>query len=159
MKKHLSQSLSVIALAGSALLLSFTACSRAPELPPKAVEITGDDKMKYNIEGFEVAAGQKVAVTLKNVGTAPKASMGHNFIALKLNVNGLKFVEAGSMYAGKDYVAPETEKDVIAKTKLLGPGESDTVTFTAPYVKGRYEFVCSFPGHFGGGMKGIMTVQ
>ncbi|MGZ9158234.1 MAG: plastocyanin/azurin family copper-binding protein, partial [Nitrospira sp.] len=89
----------------------------------------------------------------------PKASMGHNFIVLKQNVKGLAFVEAGSMHAGKDYIAPETEKDVIAKTKVLGPGESDTVTFTAPYVKGNYEFLCSFPGHYGGGMKGIMTVK
>ena len=115
--------------------------------------------MKYNVEAFEVTAGQKVSVTLKNIGTAPKASMGHNFIALKTNVKGLVFVEAGSMHAGKEYIAPETEKDIIAKTKVLGPGESDTVTFTAPYVKGPYEYVCSFPGHYGGGMKGVMTVQ
>ena len=47
--------------------------------------------------------------------------------------------------------------DVIAATKLLGPGESETISFTAP-EPGDYQFVCSFPGHFAM-MRGIMVVK
>ncbi|MEO5722307.1 MAG: plastocyanin/azurin family copper-binding protein [Chthoniobacterales bacterium] len=158
-KRSLLQSLPFWALGCSALLFSFNSCSKGPVAPPKEITINADDKMKYDLNAFEVAPGQKVSVTLKNIGTSPKISMGHNFIVLKVNVNGLKFTEAGSTHASTDYIDPAMEKDVIVHTKLLGPGESDTVTFTAPYVKGAYEYVCSFPGHYGGGMKGVMTVQ
>ena len=43
--------------------------------------------------------------------------------------------------------------------KLLGPNETDTVTFNAPFVPGDYLYVCSFPGHYTQGTKGFMTVK
>ena len=141
----------------SALLLA--SCSRTPQGPPKTVQITADDKMKYSLTAFEVKPGQQVSVTLTNVGTSPKASMGHNFIVLKQNTNVPKFLDEGSMHAAQNYIAPEFAKDVIASTKLLGPGESDTVTFTAPFVPGDYVFICAFPGHYASGMHGLMTVK
>ena len=59
-----------------------------------------------------------------------------------------------------DYVPRATQGDkVLAATKLLGPKERDTVTFTAPTAPGRYEFVCSFPGHLQVGMRGVLIVQ
>ncbi|MDQ3413650.1 MAG: plastocyanin/azurin family copper-binding protein [Verrucomicrobiota bacterium] len=158
-KRSLLQSLPFWALGCSALLFSFTSCSKGPVAPPREITINADDKMKYDLNAFEVAPGQKITVTLKNIGTSPKISMGHNFIVLKAGVNGLTFTEAGSTHASTDYIDPAKTTDVIAHTKLLGPGESDTITFTAPFVKGTYEYVCSFPGHYGGGMKGVMTVQ
>ena len=141
----------------SALLLS--SCGRTPQGPPKTVQITADDKMKYSLTAFEVKPGQQVSVTLTNIGTSPKASMGHNFIVLKQNTNVPKFLDEGSMHAAQNYIAPEFAKDVIASTKLLGPGESDTVTFTAPFVPGDYVFICAFPGHYASGMHGLMTVK
>ncbi len=48
---------------------------------------------------------------------------------------------------------------MLAHTKLLGPAETDTVTFTAPYVAGDYLYLCSFPGHYSQGTKGFMTVK
>ena len=36
---------------------------------------------------------------------------------------------------------------VFAATKLLKPGESDTITFTAPPA-GTYPFICTYPGHY-----------
>ncbi len=158
MKKSVWRSVAILGLCCSALI-SLPGCSRAPEIPPKTVEITANDQMKFDIAAFDVTPGQTVVVTLKNIGIQPKASMGHDFIVLKQNVNAIRFVDANSPYAAKGQLAPETEKDVVAHTKLLGPGESDTITFTAPYVKGPYEFLCSFPGHYGAGMKGVMNVQ
>ena len=53
---------------------------------------------------------------------------------------------------------PDSVKgDVIAATKLLGPAESETISFTAP-EPGDYEYVCTFPGHFAM-MRGIMNVK
>ena len=52
-----------------------------------------------------------------------------------------------------------TQKDrIVAATKLLGPNERDTVTFTAPTTPGRYDFFCTFPGHYQVGMRGVLIV-
>jgi azurin len=50
------------------------------------------------------------------------------------------------------------KKDVLAHTKLLGPGEFDTIEFMAPATPGTLEYVCTFPGHFGT-MNGKITVE
>jgi azurin len=60
---------------------------------------------------------------------------------------------------GKDYIAPEFANKVLANTKLLGPGESDTVSFAAPRKAGDYTYICSFPGHLAIGMKGALSVK
>jgi len=159
--KTLTKSLPILALGCGALLYTLSSCSRAPEAPPKEVQIQADDKMRYDVTAFEVQRGQKVAVTLKNVGTTPKFSMGHNFLLLDKTVNEqnvLPFLDTASTEAAHDYVPPGA-KQVLAHTKLLGPGESDTVTFTAPFVPGVYLYLCSFPGHYTQGTKGLMTVK
>jgi len=160
MKKTFAHTATILALGCSAILFSVAGCSPAPQAPPKEIAINADDKMKFDVTAFDAKAGQKISVTLKNVGTTPKYSMGHNFIVLDRNVNVQNFLDAASMNAAHDYVPPEFEKKgVIAHTKLLGPGESDTVTFNAPYVPGDYPFFCSFPGHYSQGTKGAMTVK
>jgi azurin len=130
-----------------------------PNLPEVQVTITGNDQMKYDVTSIEAKPGQKVTVTLKNGGIIPKISMGHNFALLAQDVDLAKFAEAGIPYMGKDYIAPEFANKVLAHTKLLGPGESDTISFAAPRKAGAYTYICSFPGHFAIGMKGTLTVQ
>ncbi len=149
----------LLALGAAALL--YPACSRAPEAPPKEVTVQADDKMRFDVTAFDAKPGQKVSVTLKNIGTTPKFSMGHNFVMLDKGVNTgnvQTWLDKASMEASHDYVPPD-DKQVLAHTKLLGPGESDTVTFTAPFVPGDYLYLCSFPGHYSQGTKGFMTVK
>lgn len=125
------------------------------------VTIQADDKMRFDMTAFEAKPGQKISVTLKNIGTTPKLSMGHNFVMLDRSVNVqnvTRFLDAASMEASHDYVPPGS-KEVLAHTKLLGPAETDTVTFTAPRIPGDYLYLCSFPGHYSQGTKGIMTVK
>lgn len=128
------------------------------DLPVKKLEVTASDLMKFNIEKLDAQANQKIELIFKNVGTMPKQSMGHNFCLLHLKVDPAAFLEAGFASAGNDYVAKENEKDVITRTKILGPGESETLSFTAPSAPGAYEYVCTFPGHFGAGMHGFLTI-
>jgi len=63
------------------------------------------------------------------------------------------------MARDNSYIAPELKDQVIAATDLAGGGETVEVTFTVPEEKGNYTYLCSFPGHFLGGMKGTLTVQ
>jgi azurin len=155
-------SVAVIALGCGAFFQFITGCAKAPEAPPKEVTIQADDKMRYDVNAFDASPGQKISVTIKNVGTTPKFSMGHNFVLLDRTINTgnvqSSFLDKASTEASHDYVPPGT-KEVLAHSKLLGPGESDTVTFNAPYISGDYLYLCSFPGHYSQGTKGLMTVK
>ena len=161
MRTSRSQSIFRVAIGCSALVISIVGCSRAPEAPPKAVVIQADDKMRFDVTAFDAKPGQKISLTLKNVGTTPKFSMGHNFLLLDRTVNTGNvqvFLDKASTEAAHDYVPPDA-KEVLAHTKLLGPNETDTVTFDAPFVPGDYLYLCSFPGHYTQGTKGFMTVK
>ena len=124
------------------------------------VVITGDDKMQFNKREFEVAAGQVVELEFKNVGKLPKAAMGHNLVILKEGVSALSF-GSKALKAGASSTNPLPKSvmdEVLAHTKLLGPGESETIKFVAPSTQGLYQFVCTFPGHYSI-MRGIMVVK
>src|ERR1051326_4516454 len=162
MKQRFTRLLPITALAGSALLCFLSSCSKAPEAPPKEVTIQADDKMRFDLTAFDAKPGQKISVTIKNVGTTPKFSMGHNFVMLDraINIGNVQaaFLDKASTEAAHDYVPPN-DKNVIAHSKLLGPGESEIGTFNAPYIPGDYLYLCSFPGHYSQGTKGFMTVK
>jgi azurin len=124
----------------------------------KTVTIHTSDTMKYDVTDIEATAGQKVTVTLINAGTIPKAAMAHNFVLLKAGSDVTVFATAALTHQDTDYMPPELAGEVIVATKLLGPGESDTVTFTAP-AAGVYDYLCTFPGHAMAGMRGTLTVK
>jgi azurin len=126
----------------------------------RAIEITGNDTMKFSVTEITATPGEKLSVTLVNIGTTPKFSMGHNWLLLASGVDIQPFLVAAAEAVTTDYVPRATQGDkVLAATKLLGPKERDTVTFTAPTTPGRYEFICSFPGHYQVGMRGVLIVQ
>ena len=67
------------------------------------------------------------------------------------------FAARGSKPDAVDHIPAGSEAQIVAHTKMLGGGESDVITFTAP-AAGEYEFLCSFPGHFAM-MKGKFIVK
>jgi azurin len=124
-----------------------------------AIAIEANDTMKYNLTRIEVTAGEEVSVTLTNAGTQPKLAMGHNWILLKKDADPVAFASAAITAQAQDYFPSAQMGQVLVHTKLLGPKESDTVTFKAPTEPGEYPFLCSFPGHFQVGMKGVLVVR
>ena len=101
----------------------------------KEIVITGNDAMQFDVKNFvEVDVGSKVKLTLKNIGKVPKIAMGHNLVVLKKGISAIAFGQkALSAGANATNPLPDSVKgDVIAFTKLLGPDESDTISFTAP---------------------------
>jgi len=124
----------------------------------KKVQIQANDQMKFDVAFIQAAPGQKITVTLTNVGTLPKVAMAHNFVLLKAGTDVSAFAAAAMTHPENGYLPPEMADKVIATTKMLGPGESDTVSFTAP-AAGTYDYICSFPGHALAGMRGTLTVK
>lgn len=125
-----------------------------------SVEIEGNDAMQYNLKQIEVPATCKTfTVNLKHVGTMPAGTMGHNWILT--HSGDMQEVAMEGMQAGpsKDYIV-DTDERIIAHTKLIGGGESDSVTFDVSKLKAgeSYQYFCSFPGHFAL-MNGQLTVK
>jgi azurin len=114
-----------------------------PSNASTAVELTANDQLKFDKIELHVKANEKVTLTLKNVGTMPKESMGHNFVLLKDGTDLAAFSKEA--ISAPDHI-PANDAAIIAHTKLLGPGESDTIEFTVP--AGSYTYICSFPGHY-----------
>lgn len=125
-----------------------------------ATTIEGNDAMQYNQKDITVPKTCKqFTVTLKHTGKLPKASMGHNWVlGASADESG---IIADGMKAGaeKNYVKPDDTR-VIAHTKLIGGGESDSVTFPVSKLKAgdTYAYFCTFPGH-AALMKGTLAVQ
>ena len=121
------------------------------------IGLTGNDLMQFSKKEIRVKAGQEVTLTLRHVGTMELIVMGHNFVLLKPGVDRGVFANEATV-AGKDADwIPNDGKDVIAHTKMIGGGQSTTVTFTAPEA-GTYDFICSFSGH-SGTMNGKFIVE
>ena len=136
-----------------------TAAAKPPVHDGRAIQIEANDKMKFSLTEITARPGEKLTLTLTNRGTTPKFSMGHNVVLLTGGTDPDGFALLAMEAATTEYLPAAMKSRVIAATKLLGPGESDTVTFTAPSAPGSYVFLCSFPGHFQVGMRGVLIVQ
>lgn len=123
------------------------------------VELTGGDDMKYNVTNITAKPGETLHVVLKNVGTIPKVAMAHNFVLLAAAANPDEFTKAAMNARDTDYIPADKKADVLASTKLAGPGETMEVTFKAPAKPGTYTYLCTFPGHYAAGMKGTLVVK
>lgn len=128
----------------------------SPAQASNDVTIEATDQMTFSLKEIKVKGGQKVKVTIKHTGTMAKDVMGHNFVLLKPGVDLAAFSQKAIKAKATNYV-PDGDPDVIAHTKIVGGGESDTVEFDAP-APGTYEFICSFPGHYSM-MKGTFIVE
>jgi azurin len=85
--------------------------------------------------------------------------MAHNWILLKQGSDPAAFASAAVTHQAEDYLPPDLAGEVLAHTRLLGPQQSDTITFKAPAEPGEYPFLCSFPAHYLTGMKGVLVVR
>ena len=109
------------------------------------VILNSNDQMKFDKKIIRVNSNQVVTLTLNHNGRFPAISMGHNFVLIKKDVDVNEYGLRAAGARDSDYI-PEGNNE-IAYTKMLGGGESDTITFDAP-EPGKYVFICSFPGHY-----------
>ena len=127
--------------------------------PICSVDIESNDAMQFNSKAISVpAACKQFTVKLKHVGKMPKSAMGHNWVLAK--TADMQGVANDGIAAGvdKDYLKAGDAR-VIAHTKVIGGGESTSVTFDVAKLKNgeSYAWFCSFPGH-SGIMKGTLAL-
>lgn len=120
------------------------------------IDLKGSDDMKYDNTAFTVKANQEITLNFTNAGTLPIESMGHNVVVLEPGTDVAEFANASVKAKDTDYISDLYVTDIIAHTKILGPGESETIKFTLK--PGTYTFVCTFPGHWAQ-MQGTITAE
>ena len=121
------------------------------EAPPTTAAALGErtvlslstvgDQMRFDKATLEAPAGE-VAITFTNAATS--ASMQHNVVLVP--AGKADAVGAAGIGAGPERGYVPDGPDVIAATKLLGPGQRDTLVATL--APGEYAFICTFPGHY-----------
>jgi azurin len=121
--------------------------------------IEGNDAMQFNQKAIEVPKTCKqFTVTLKHTGKLPKAAMGHNWVLGHASDEAGIIADGMKAGAEHDYIKPDDSR-VIAHTKLLGGGESESVTLSLAKLKAdeTYAYFCTFPGH-AALMKGTLAI-
>ena len=133
-------------------LLALAALLLSSQLHAKTCELSIDstDQMTFSTKELKVEADcTEVKLTLHHVGKMAKNVMGHNWVLA--TTSDYQAVASDGMKAGAaaDYLVADDAR-IIAHTKLIGGGESDSTTFptSALTAGGDYTFFCSFPGHW-----------
>lgn len=109
----------------------------------KRMEIRGVAGLQFDPVRFAVEPGQRVELTFSNPDV-----MQHNLLILAPGAR--ETVADLAIALGADgprrHFVPDTDL-VLYNTEVLPPGESQTISFTAPDEEGIYPYVCTFPGH------------
>jgi azurin len=117
---------------------------------------SGAEDFHYAVDSLSAPAGSTITLKLLNK-TNPDDEVGHNWVLVKPGQEAS--VLANGIKAGDDRDWLDTEDPgIIAATKLIEGDEKHSVTFAAP-EPGAYTFLCTFPEHYAGGMKGTLTIQ
>jgi azurin/glucose/arabinose dehydrogenase len=106
------------------------------------------EQMRYDTPRIVVEAGKPFELIVENTDVMP-----HNLLVV---APGSRQAVSESVQTksptqldkkGRPYV-PEKDNRVLEATRLLEPGQKETLKMTAPRTPGEYEYVCTFPGHW-----------
>lgn len=114
-----------------------------------SVEIEASDRIAFNVHAIEVSRRcTDFTVNLQHTGTQEKTLMGHNWVLTR--AADQQAVNRAGLVGGlaHSFTRPGDQR-VLAATRVLGGGESDSVTFPVSLLEDgqQYLFFCSFPGH------------
>jgi uncharacterized cupredoxin-like copper-binding protein len=96
---------------------------------------------KFTPNEFTIPAGAEITINLNNIGKQP-----HEFQIMTIGA------EVGDSF-DKDGNSTKYWNAIVQ------PGESKSLSFTAPSKPGKYVIKCSAPGHMQAGMVGTLYVK
>ena len=114
------------------------------------------ERLLYDLREFKVAPGAPVKLVFENPDVTP-----HNLLIVQpgaadeVGMAGNEMAKTPDGFA-KGFI-PDSPK-ILHKTKMLNQGDREVLRFTAPTAKGKYPYICTFPGHWLV-MKGEMVVE
>lgn len=129
---------------------------RFPMAGARKVEVEAGPNLSFRQKVVSAKAGEVLALTFANPDVVP-----HNWALLKPGTLQKVGAESNLLISDPEALARQyipSGGDVIAHTDVVLPGEKFTIHFQVPGEKGRYPFVCTFPGHWMV-MNGTMVVE
>ncbi len=122
-----------------------------------SVLLRANENMRFDKELFRVRSGKKISLIFRNTSAKSPTSMTHNVVILKNGVDIADFADVAHNAKAEQYVPSSLDSLIIAHTRMVSGGDSDQVQFIIP-KPGVYDFICSFPGHWGT-MQGKIVAQ
>lgn len=104
------------------------------------LEISVNEDGQFEPDKLQAVAGSEAVVSLNNRSKVPQ-----NWVLVKPGTQDEVARRGGAAGFENDFVQPG-DPDVFAHVRLLYPGETGEVRFTAPAV-GTYQFISTFPGY------------
>jgi len=111
--------------------------------------VLANDMIQYNARSLQVDASCKlIELTLRHVGKQDAHVIGHDWV-LARTADVAALTNRGAAAGFEGGYLPADDKRIIAATKIVGGGESTTITFSTALLVpgGDYSFFCSYPGH------------
>ena len=127
--------------------------------PPRTIRMMGTDALKFSLPTITAKPGEMLTIVLRTMSVQPAHQLAHNFVLLKPTAKVDAYIMAAAMARQENYFPASQKVNVITATTMAAAGETAQVTFQAPEQAGSYPYVCTFPGHYNGGMKGTLIVK
>jgi len=129
---------------------------RKPLAGARKMTIEARNNLTFSVRSFTARPGEPIRLTFANPDVVP-----HNWVLIKpdslARVGDLVNTIVSEPDAAARHYVPKTD-DVLAHTDMVFPQDQMSIDFRAPDRKGRYPFLCSFPGHWMV-MNGVMVVE
>jgi azurin len=126
---------------------------------PRVIRLTGGDTLTYSLPTITAKPGEALKVVLRTLTMQKPEQLAHNFVLLKPTVKVDAFIMNANLARNEGYLPATLKSQTLVSTEMAAANEEVTTTFKAPLQPGRYPYVCTFPGHYSGGMKGVLVVQ
>jgi azurin len=136
-----------------------TIATAAATAAPRVIQLKGGDDMKYSLNKIQAAPGEELKIVLTVSSAMAKDAMAHNFVLLDPSTDVNTFVTKAAVARKTAFIPASLQDKILAQTPLAGNGETVEVTFKAPSTPGTYPYLCTFPGHYAGGMQGQLIVK
>jgi azurin len=119
---------------------------RGRTVPGTTLEIAAGKNLTFSTRTLRCRAGERVQLTFTNPDVVP-----HNWVLARPDSLSRVGDLANKLVADPEAVlrhyVPKTD-DVLLYTDIVPPQQSTSIWFDAPKAKGRYPFLCTFPGHW-----------
>jgi len=149
--------IAVVALAIGAAAIAFAPESKAMDMggetvapvslaPDRTVAITADDALRFTPDSLTVRKGETVAFVVTNTGVLP-----HEFV---IGDEDVQAEHEEEMATGEEEAMDDMATPVAIE---IPPGETRTLVYRFD-EPGMILIGCHVPGHYDGGMKGVITV-
>jgi putative heme-binding domain-containing protein len=129
---------------------------RDPIPHAREIHFTAGKNLTYSASAITVRAGEPIKLTFANPDVVP-----HNWALARPGTLAKVGDLANKLIAEPDAVSrhyiPRTD-DILVYADIVDPGRDFIIFFRAPDQRGRYPYLCTFPGHWMV-MNGVMTVE